>query len=390
MKQLPLSRVRIRNYKAIRDSGPLRLGPLTVFIGDNGSGKSSVIEALSTLQQIVWHDLDGAFSGYRAFEHIRHKGVTASNREAAERLRRQKVVSFKAEGRWTNRRYTAETAIRLFDDDRIGFDHESLRWQPGFRTEREKPNSVRVETESGWGSRKIHQEVSILDDDSLQDFWYRWQFLDLRPHAMMSPVPQKRSGRTVDLASDGSNIAEYLWSIREKDLRAFEGLLEALQAVVPYAKDLQPKFTSAIERAVYLDLAERDFEVPSWMLSTGTLRVLALLALLRHPTPPPVIFIEEIENGLDPRTMALIVEEIRRATWTGGPQIVATTHSPYLLDLLHIDHLIFVERIDGEPHFFRPADDEDVKRWAKEFSPGDLYTKGVLRPRPANTRKGDR
>ena len=50
--------------------------------------------------------------------------------------------------------------------------------------------------------------------------------------------------------------------------------------------------------------------VPGWLLSTGTLRILALLACLRHPDPPPLLVVEEIENGLDPRTIHLLVEEI--------------------------------------------------------------------------------
>ncbi|HKV39440.1 MAG TPA: AAA family ATPase [Blastocatellia bacterium] len=50
-----------------------------------------------------------------------------------------------------------------------------------------------------------------------------------------------------------------------------------------------------------MQLSEGKFRVPGWVLSQGTLRPLALLALLRHPMPPPLIVIEEIENGLDPR-----------------------------------------------------------------------------------------
>jgi len=44
-------------------------------------------------------------------------------------------------------------------------------------------------------------------------------------------------------------------------------------------------------------MTEGDFKIPDWLLSSGTLRILALLALFRHPTPPPLIVIEEIENG---------------------------------------------------------------------------------------------
>ncbi len=137
------------------------------------------------------------------------------------------------------------------------------------------------------------------------------------------------------LARDGSNIADFLLDLRRQDQNAFDGIVETMAYVLPYAKDIQPSLTSSeIERKTWLQMTEADFKVPGWMLSTGTLRLLALLALLRHPKPPPLIVIEEIENGLDPRSIHLLVEEIRNAVLNRTTQIILTTHSPYLLDLL--------------------------------------------------------
>ena len=56
--RLPLQTFRLRNFKAVRDSGEVHFTPLTVFIGNNGSGKSSLIEGLETFQSIVLHGLD--------------------------------------------------------------------------------------------------------------------------------------------------------------------------------------------------------------------------------------------------------------------------------------------------------------------------------------------
>ena len=142
---------------------------------------------------------------------------------------------------------------------------------------------------------------------------------------------------------------------------------------------MQPALTSELERTVYLQLAERDFKVPGWLLSTGTLRILAILAVLRHPTPPPLILIEEIENGMDPRTIHLLVSEIQNAVESGRTQVIVTTHSPYLLDLIPLSNIVFVERQDGgDPVFTRPADDQEKTRWAKDFGPGQLYTMSRL------------
>ena len=163
------------------------------------------------------------------------------------------------------------------------------------------------------------------------------------------------------------------------DPLALDGIIETMAYVLPYARDLQPAITSELERKAWLQLTEGDFKVPGWMLSTGTLRMLALLALLRHPKPPPLIVVEEIENGLDPRSVHLIVEEIRNAVLSGVTQVIVTTHSPYLLDLLKLEHLVVVERdAQGHPRFSRPADQANLQRWAQEFAPGKLYTMGNL------------
>jgi predicted ATP-dependent endonuclease of OLD family len=60
-------------------------------------------------------------------------------------------------------------------------------------------------------------------------------------------------------------------------------------------------------------------------------------------------------------------------------QVIVTTHSPYLLDLLTLEHLVVVERdAEGHPRFIRPADNENLQTWAQEFAPGKLYTMGNL------------
>ena len=185
--------------------------------------------------------------------------------------------------------------------------------------------------------------------------------------------------RRAQLDTDGANLAEYLLNISRQSPQAFQGILGSLRYVLPYVTELQVASTSEIERLLYLQMGEGDAKLPGWLLSTGTLRIVALLAVLRHPEPPPVVFIEEIENGLDPRTIHLIVEEIRSAVQYGGMQVVITTHSPYLLDLLPLSTLVLCERDEtGQPRFYRPTNDESMQRWARDFAPGQLYTMGQL------------
>ncbi|MEW5886208.1 MAG: AAA family ATPase [Pseudomonadota bacterium] len=371
--QALLHRLRVRNFKAITDSRVLKLGALTVFIGHNGAGKSSLIEALETWQAIVRNGLDVAMQRWFGIEHARHKGQQAKLRLGAP----LNPIAFElALGTAPHKAIRLSLVVNsdpaanqmFIADEQITF-----------------PDKTSMERDLLGAGQTYGKGRSILSAPDAElaevaDHIRDWQFLSLVPDRMGLPVPQQRTVGGVRLARDGSNVADFLLDLRRQSQQAFDGIVETMAYVLPYAKDIQPALTSSeIERKAWLQLTEADYKVPGWMLSSGTLRLLALLALLRHPKPPPLIVVEEIENGLDPRSIHLMVEEIRNAVLNGTTQVLLSTHSPYLLDLLTLEHLVMVERdANGEPVFRRPADDKALAQWAQDFAPGKLYTMGNL------------
>ena len=362
-----LDSIKVKNFKAVRDTGVVKLRSLTALVGNNGSGKSSLIEALETYQAIVASGLDVAMQRFMGIEHVQNKRAKPDTAISFDLRMRgpfgkthitMSVASDKSRGAYAITSETVDCKEHMIlggfsDQEKQGF-HK--RWTSGF---------------SMLGSNMYLMEYANLVES--------WQFLTLTPERMGYPLAQKRTGGRVGLARDGSNIAEFLLALRDQDSRALEGIIQTMTYVLPYARDLQPAITSELERKAWLQLTEGEFKVPGWMLSSGTLRVLALLALLRHPTPPPLLVIEEIENGLDPRSVHLLVEEIRTAVLAGTTQVILTTHSPYLLDLLKLDQLVLVVRDSvGEPRFHRPASSARLNDWAKDFAPGRLYTMGAM------------
>jgi len=381
--KLALASFRLKNFKAVRDSGLLKFTPLTVFIGNNGSGKSSVIEGLETYQTLVMNGLYEAMDAWSGYEHVLNKSVPHNLRyyPDAQEYHSNRIFFYCRGTDSYLKPFIVKSKINHTSNfDEVYIEREDGKIDNDLIIEREYDGSYRYK------NREISTQERKLDDINFSVFKERlfdpiakWQFLRLNPKEMGYPKPQKRTSGKVWLEKGGANIAQYLMSIRALSQSAFDGIIETLQFILPYAGDLQPTLTSELERNVYLQLTESDFKVPGWLLSTGTLRLVALLALLRHPTPPPLIVVEEIENGLDPRSIHLLVEEIRNAVLDGTTQVILTTHSPYLLDLLTLEHLVLVERdAKGQPRFFRPADNENLQRWATKFAPGKLYTMGNL------------
>lgn len=71
--KLPLAGIQVKNFRAVQDSKAIRFTPLTVFIGNNGSGKSSIVDALETFQLLALYDIDEAMRHWHGFEHIWNK-----------------------------------------------------------------------------------------------------------------------------------------------------------------------------------------------------------------------------------------------------------------------------------------------------------------------------
>ncbi len=395
-----LQSFRLKSFKAVQDSGPIKFTPFTIFIGNNGSGKSSIIEGLEMLHDLITSDLDTALFPWHDFRHILNQAVPHElPRNVKSQLRpyRTNPMSLGLQCHLedkVNVSYDLEIGNEP-NGDELFIKQEKLRQRgqnvPNINFTRDDRGNVTgnyvIDTTVAFEA-ELPDGLSLLTlsaprfsyDIPLRTFIQNWQFVALVPPKMGEPARVQRAVSSIKLSKDGSNIAQYLLEIYNKDRETFDGIVSTLQQILPYSQDLQIALTSELERTAYPQLVEGDskFQVPGWLLSTGTLRLLALLALLRHPEPPPLIVIEEIENGLDPQSVSLIINEIQMAIYAGKTQVIATTHSPYLLDLVHLDHVMLVERIDGKPTFRHPGDDEQLQQWAQNFSLGILYSSGRL------------
>lgn len=371
---LRLQSIAVENFKSLQKSGSIRLKPLTAIIGSNGSGKSSLLEAVETYRKIVLGGLDAALEDWSGFEHIRHKAVqhAMTGAAAADPSRQYKPMRFTLAFKREKLPLRLEMAVNSRDqgnlvyiqDERVALGKDVRSRQPVFP--------------EGRSLLALDQSIGHVAE-ALRGI----AFLRLNPAQIGALQPTRRSGGRIRLAADGANVAEYLIDLRKRSAAAYEEITLAMRYVLPYASEVQPKMLDAgvIQRG-YLQLLEKHYEIPGWLMSTGSLRALPLIAILLDPDPPPVIFIEEIENGLDPRTIGLVVDLLKAATSSGRTQIVTTTHSPYLLDQLDLDNVLLCERKDKGPVFSWPADREELANWRQRFMPGRLYTMNVLQSPP--------
>lgn len=374
-----LKSFRVENFKAIQNSKSVKLTPLTILIGNNGSGKSSFIEGMETYRRIVTDGLDDGMKRWFGIQHVwnkasQHKKGPLGFYENPIKFRvSAKIQKVNSHIDMTVNAKPGMNGILIQEENVVRHNKRVIhRAADGKVTAMIDGDNVPWERRLSPGETVLPQDIRRVIEG--------WQFLSLMPDQMGGPYPKKMTANgNLTLNADGSNLAQYLLMIRDKSTMVFDGIVEAMKCVLDYARNFEPVETQEIQRTMFVRMLEKDFEIPGWLLSTGTLRVLALLAVLRNPDPPPLIVIEEIENGLDPRTIHLVLSEIREAVQAGLTQVIVTTHSPYFLDLVPLETLLLVDRKDGgNPVFLRPSKHADVVDWAKDFTPGKLYRMGRL------------
>ena len=124
-----------------------------------------------------------------------------------------------------------------------------------------------------------------------------------------------------------------------------------------------------------IDLAET---VSSYRLSDGTIHYLCLLALLVHPSPPPLICIEEPELGMHPDVIPQIAELLIDASQR--TQLIITTHSELLVSAIgakHPEAIVVCDRTSKGTTLTRLEPDK-LQDWLQDYSLGEVWLKGAI------------
>ena len=167
-----------------------------------------------------------------------------------------------------------------------------------------------------------------------------WFFFYFEPRERMRTFNPVKEVRHIGLM--GEELAAFLNTLKAEEPRQFKGVEKSLQKLIPSITGIKVDINNLGQ--VELELMERDTPIPASVLSEGTLRILGLLALGGVKEPPALLGFEEPENGIHPRRISLISELLKTYASRGNTQIIVTTHSPVLLDLIPEDSLLICRK----------------------------------------------
>lgn len=376
------------------DSPPVELRPLNVLIGPNGSGKSNLIEAVQLLHATPTAFAAAIRDGGGVQEWL-WKGDKVSRPATIEATIVQPdsgrdlhySLTFAANGPRT------EVIDEVVEEARKGHEDEKnarffYRFQQGrpvlsvmtSRGRREKRVLKREDLkpdESILSQRKgsdVYPEITWLgrEFDRIQTF-REWSFG--RYAAIRQPQPADLSGDL--LMPDSRNLGLVLNGLEhtEAGLEFNSMLGRFLPRFERYSTRIQGGTVQ-----LYLHEAGLKSPVPMNRLSDGTIRFMAILALLLSPSPPPLICIEEPELGLHPDAVSLLAELfVSAATRT---QIIVSTHSDVLVSSLtdEANSVIVCEHRGGTQ--FERVDTDRLDHWLSQYRLGEIWRIGELGGNP--------
>ena len=363
-----------------------------MLIGPNGSGKSNLIEVIGLLRAAPQELTTPIIAGGGATEWIWRGDQGASKAQlevvsdpaiwsSGDKLLRYSLAFWSIWG-------TLLVAGEILEDEQHEQEKDradryverrggeaTLSYRDGSGGLRERnlhPTDLRFD-QSIFAQLKDpaqYPELTLLGNELGRIRLYReWSFGRNTPPRL----PQKADLPNDFLAEDGKNLGMVLNRLK-REPKVKNRFMSALKQLYEGIED----FDVIIEGGtVQVFLQEGDITVPAVRLSDGTLRYLCLLAVLCHPTPPPLVCLEEPELGLHPDVLPGLADLMREAS--ERCQLIVTTHSDTLVDALTDtpESVVVCEKVQGQTRMKR-LDKEELSHWLGKYRLGDLWTSGEL------------
>lgn len=389
-EKIMITRLELDGFKTFQDF-KLELAPFQVIVGPNGAGKSNLFDALRLISRLADADLRSAFQGLRGeagelFTILPEGQTTDRMRLAVEMLvERQVQDSWGAQAglKYTRMCYELEIARRIDEQGlerlyvirealnpilrgsdawfkrHVGKTQEAWRWLQPLKAGRSKP-FISTEMEAGTATINLHQdghggrkasvaekvERTVLSGVTNTEFPHAfaareeirtWGFLQLNPEVLRQPGSMLAHPY---VSPDGSNLPTALARMQAEDPLILNDISRDLANLVPGILRVEVEKDLSRNRYVIWAKTQDGRSFSSRVLSDGTLRLLALVALKNDPQHRGVLCFEEPENGVHPFRLKNMVHLLRDLTTDFSDpaqsdeplrQLLVNTHSPVLV-----------------------------------------------------------
>lgn len=199
------------------------------------------------------------------------------------------------------------------------------------------------------------------------------QTLALNSERMRRPSPP---GAPKFFLPDGSSLPWAVELLYKKHKRRLREWIAHVRTALPDLKNVRTVERSEDRHRYLVVEYENGLKVPSWLVSDGTLRLLALTVLAYLPRVDGVFLVEEPENGIHPKAVETVFQSLSSVY---GAQVLLATHSPVVLSIAKPDQVLcFAKTSEGATDIVRGSEHPRLRQWKGETDLGTLFASGVL------------
>lgn len=391
---MKIESIHLKNFKAFKDVEIKKIPKMCVFVGANGTGKTTIFNVFSFLKDALTDNVHVALTklgGGRGFQEVRSRNSTGPI---------EIELKFRIPQGEKSPLVTYSLTINE-EDGRPIIEREILQYRRGSKGQ---PWRF-IDFSKGKGQAVINEPDQVIDEKELKredhelkspdilalkglaqfekfpaskaigDLLENWHISDFH---IQQARPERESSYAEHLSREGENLAmvtEFLYK-RHPDI--FRKIIEKLKQRVPGISAVDSKITE--EGRVLLRFKDGDFHDPflARYVSDGTIKMFAYLVLLYDPKPHPLLCVEEPENQLYPKLLYELAEEFREYARKGG-QVFVSTHSPDFLNGCELEEVFWLQKERGYTVVKRASDDEQVTTYMNEGDKlGYLWRQGFF------------
>jgi predicted ATPase len=389
---MKIESIRLKNFKAFKDTEITDLPNFCVFVGANGTGKSTIFSVFGFLRDAFTTNVNTALSkmgGSRGFKEVRSRNSKGPIEiEIKFRAKQDSpLITYFLQIVEQKGKPHIEREVLKYRRGSSGQPWHFLDFKKGKGTavtneldsisevkllEREEQTLKSPDILAVKGLAQFQRFPAVMALGNLIENWHISDF------HISKARPEQEAGYAEHLSREGENLSLVIQYLKNNHEKIFKKILNLLKQRVPGITDVDSKTTE--EGRVLLKFQDGVFEDPflARYVSDGTIKMLAYLTLLYDPAPHPLLCVEEPENQLYPKLLWELAEEFRSYANRGG-QVFVSTHSPDFLNATNLEEVFWLVKQDGYTQIQRAKDNQQIAAYmAQGDQMGYLWEQGFF------------
>lgn len=389
---MKIETIRLKNFKVFKSLNLTELPELAVFVGANGTGKSTLFDVFAFLSEALQGNIRSALANRGGFKEVKSRDCTG-NIEIELQFRLdisgiKRLVTYILEIGEHGGRPIIEREVLRYKRGRYGSPFHFLDFSRGTgyaitnEEDFDKKDEELDREEQKLGSPDILAIKGLGQFDrfkaanAFRNFIENWHVSDFH---ISDARPTQEAGYAEHLSARGENLALVAQYMFENHRETFNKVLTMMESRVPGVRKVEAKVTE--DGRIVLRFQDGSFRDPfiARYVSDGTIKMFAYLLMLHDPVPHPLLCVEEPENQLYPSLLPELLEEFRTYGKTGG-QVFITSHSPDFLNAAELEEVFWLSKKNGYTEIHRASDDVHIKAQYEAGNPlGYLWISNMFK-----------